>query len=123
MTTLSEGNHTAEFLIAEAPGHISRDAVTVTVPANTTLAPGYVLGQISATGKYVPYDDGYSDGRETADGVLYGELVNATGAPVDMDGVVINFCAEVDGDALTWPATTDQTGGTADLKALGVKVR
>lgn len=123
MATKTEGMHTAEFLISEAPGYISRDAAIITVPANTTLAPGTVLGQLSATSKWVPYDDAWSDGRETVDGVLFEEAANDTAAPIDIDGVVINFCAEVRAADLAWGAGVDETGGTADLKALGIKAR
>ncbi len=124
MTSLSEGKYAGEFLLAEAPGTISRDTVTVTVPTATKFSPGTVLGQIAATGKYVAYDDGYSDGRETADGVLVTECDNTDGvAPVDFDAVIINYCAEVRSDDLTWVGGADSTGGAADLKSLGIKVR
>lgn len=120
---LSEGKYTAEFLVSEAPGTTSRDTVTVTVPANTTLTPGTVLGQVAATGKYVPYDDANSDGSETAAGVLYAELANATGAPADADGVIVNWSAEVREDDLVFGEGVDETGAKSDLAALGVKAR
>jgi hypothetical protein len=120
---LTEGQYAAEFILSECPGTISRDTVTLTVGATTTLASGTVLGQISATGKYVPYDDAASDGRETAAGILYAEAANATGAPVDVDAVIVNFAAEVRGDDLTWGDGVDEDAGTADLAALGIKVR
>lgn len=121
--SLTELIHTAAFILAESPGTISRDTVTVTVPANTTYVPGTVLGQLSGSGKYVPYDDSNSDGSETAAGILYGALVNDTNAPDDYVGVIINFGAEVRSADLTWGNGVDETGGTADLAALGVKVR
>jgi multisubunit Na+/H+ antiporter MnhE subunit len=120
---LTEGQYAAEFILSECPGTISRDTVTVTVAATTTLAPGTVLGQLSASGKYVPYDDAASDGRETAAGILYAEAANATGAPVDVEAVIVNFAAEVRGDDLTWGGGVDEDAGTADLAALGIKVR
>lgn len=120
---LTEGNHTAGFLVSEAPGTISRDTVTVTVPANTTLEVGTVLGQVTATGKYLPYDDANMDGSEDAAGVLYGELVNDTNAPVDTDGVVINWSAEVRIDDLEYVGDVDEDKALADLAARGVKGR
>jgi hypothetical protein len=120
---LTEGQYAAEFILAECPGTISRDSVTVTVAAATTLAPGTVLGQISASGKYVPYDDAASDGRETAAGILYAEAANAAGAPADQDAVIVNFAAEVRADDLAWAEGVDEDAGTADLAALGIKVR
>lgn len=124
--SLTEGKHTGEFILSEANGNRSRDNVTVTVPANTTLEAGYVLAKLSATGKYVPYDNAGSDGSEVAAGVLYSTLVNDSGAPVDVDGVVVNQDAEVRGDDLVWKTglvDADETAGKADLLALGIKVR
>lgn len=126
MSTKTEGRHDAEFLISEANGQLSRDAVTVTVPASTTLAPGTVLAQLSADGKYVEYDNAGTDGSEEAAAILYGELVNDDVAPADMAGVVINFSAEVRSADLTWKSglnAGDKTAGLADLKALGIKAR
>lgn len=123
---LTEGMHTGEFLLSEAPGTRSRDNVTVTVPGSTTLAAGYVLARLTATGKYVPYDNAGSDGSESAYGVLWAELVNDDGSPVDMDGVVINTDAEIVSDALTWHAdndAADQAAGLADLLSRGIKAR
>lgn len=120
---LTEGKYAGEFILGESPGTISRDTVTVTVPASTTLQPGAVLGQLSASGKYVPYDDAESDGRELAAGILNAELVNATLAPVDETAVIINWGAEVRADDLVWETGVDEDGGIADLAALGIKVR
>ena len=124
---LTEGKYTAEFLLAESPGTISRDAVTVTVGAATKFAPGKVLAQLSATGKYVEYDNAGTDGSEEAAGVLYGECDNTAGVgAVDFDGVVINFGAEVRKSDLSWAtgaSAGDKTAAYADLAALGVKAR
>jgi len=121
--SLTEATPTAAFILAESPGTISRDTVTVTVPAATTYAPGTVLGQLSATGKYVPYDDSESDGREVAAGILYGALENDGVSPADYTGVIVNFGAEVRADDLVWGDGVDDDGGLADLAALGVKAR
>ncbi|MDP3720772.1 MAG: head decoration protein [Acidobacteriota bacterium] len=123
MSVLTEGKYSGEFLHTESPGRISRDAVTVTVPANTTFNPGKVLGQVSATGKYVAFDDASSDGRETAAGVLFDKIVNDTDAAVDYDGVIINWGAEVRTSELSWDEGVDDAAGLADLAALGVKAR
>lgn len=120
---LTEGQHTGEFILSEANGTLSRDTVSVTVPANTTIKAGAVLGQISATGKYVSYDDANSDGSEAAAGILYDNVVNATDAPIDVSAVVINKDAEVRSDDLQWGDGVDEEGGLADLLALGIKAR
>lgn len=48
---------------------------------NGTIPSGTVLGKVSATGLYGPYDDTASDGRQTAAGLLFGSLpaLNANG--------------------------------------------
>lgn len=123
--TLTEGKHTAEFLVSEANGTRSRDTVTVTVGAATTLAPGTVLAQLSGSGKYVPYDNTGSDGSEVAAGILYAELANA-GAEADQDGVIVDADAEVRDADLVWAAgatADDKTVGKTDLRALGIKAR
>ena len=121
--SLSEGQYTGEFILAESPGTISRDQVTVTVAAATKLVPGQVLGKLSATGKHVPFDDTATDGSEEAAGVLYGELDNsAGGSPADFDAAIVNFAAEVRADDLEW-GSADDTVGTPQLAALGVKAR
>lgn len=45
------------------------------------LSAGTVLGKITASGKYGPYDDSAADGRQTAVGIL-GEDVDATSSDV-----------------------------------------
>jgi hypothetical protein len=124
---LTEGKNTGEFILAEQPGTLSRDTVTVTVAAATKLSPGRVLAQLSSTGKYVDYDNAGSDGSEEAAGILYAELDNSAGiAPADFTGVVVNWGAEVRKDDLSWNSGVDAGGKTAayaDLLALGIKAR
>jgi len=125
--SLTEGKYTAEFLVSEAPGTLSRDTVTVTVAAATVLSPGHVLALIAATGKYVEYDNAGTDGSQGAYGILYSELDNsAGGSPADFVGVVINLNAEVREADLSWfsgAAEGDITAGLADLYARGIKAR
>lgn len=127
MTELTEGKHTGGFILSEADGRRSRDEVTVTVPVATTYSPGLVLGKLTATGLYVPYDNAGSDGEEAAAGILYGELVNADATyPADMQATIINQDAEVRKADLQWDAGQDdaaKTAAYADLLALGIKVR
>ena len=126
MTTKTEGRHDGEFMVSEANGHRSRETGTVTVPANTTLPPGSVLGQITATSKYVQYDNAETDGREDAAAILYAEQINDTGAPVDVEAAVVVRDAEVRLADLEFESGQDQTAQDAaivDLAALGVIAR
>jgi hypothetical protein len=125
MSTLTEGKHDADFIVSEAPATGSRQQVIVTVAANTTLKSGTVLSRLTATGKYVPYDNSGSDGSESAYGALYAALVNDTGAPVDMDGVVMNWSCELRKNGLEWAAglvDADKEAAYKDLAARGVKI-
>ena len=53
MTTLTEGLNRGEYLMSEANGTRSRDAVIVTVAGGVALPSGTVLGKITASGKYI----------------------------------------------------------------------
>jgi len=124
---LTEGQYTGEFIVSESNGKISRDTVTVTVAASKNQKAGSVLAKLSATGKYVEYDNAGTDGSEVAAGILYSGLDNsAVGAPADFTGVVINFGAEVRKADLQWfsgASGGDKTAAYADLAALGIKAR
>lgn len=114
MTTLTETQHPGEFIIDEPAPKISRQTVTVTVATATKLEPGHVLAKLSATGKYVEYDNAGSDGSEAAAGVLYGECDNSAGvAPVDFTAVVITRLAAVRKADLQWNSGVDAGGKTA----------
>lgn len=123
MSTQNERTYPGEFIVTESPGTISRDTVTLTVPASTTFEPGTVLGQITANGKYVQFDSDASDGRETAAGVLYGEAVNEEVSADDQAAVIINFGAEVRSGGLVWADGVDEDAGLADLAARFIKAR
>lgn len=59
MTELTEGQHTGEFIVTEANGSLSREAVTVLSGQN--LQPGHVLGKVAvgtATGAAVSGNTG-----------------------------------------------------------------
>src|SRR3990170_2356504 len=109
MTVLTEGRHPSEFVVAESPGTISRDPITLALPATTVFAPGTVLGQLAADGTYVPYDDADTDGREEAVGVLYGEARNDAATPATVPGVIVNWGAEVRRADLVFLEGVDET--------------
>ena len=127
MAIKTEEQYTGEFILTESPGELSRDNVTVTVPASTKLQPGFVLGKITADGNYAPYDNDNTDGTEAAAGVLYGELDNsASESAADFEAVIINAVAEVRKADLQWGSgvlDAEKTAAYADLAALFVKAR
>jgi len=72
MTIKLEPMHAGEFLLSEAPGTISREAINVA--AGPALWPGQVLGLITTSGEFAPYDPLAEDGTENAVAILYGPL-------------------------------------------------
>jgi Bacteriophage lambda head decoration protein D len=123
MAALTESTRTGQFLVSDAPGTLSRETVTVDVPAGTALEVGTVLGCLSGTGHYAPYDNRNSDGTETAVGVLYARQVNDGIAPASVKAVIIDCLAEVNADLLVWSDGVDEAGGLADLAAKFIKAR
>lgn len=120
MTTLREGRHTAEFILSEGDGFISRDQITVAsgsgkVSASTILATG-------ANGKFVPLINGdpETDPLAVPAGILYAN-VDATAADV-MAVAVKRFC-EVKSAELIYPAGAVKATVNAGLAAIGIIVR
>ncbi|MBK6587948.1 MAG: head decoration protein [Acidobacteria bacterium] len=111
----TEARRTGDFILSEASGTRSRDEVTIAAAA-AALEVGTVMGKITASGKYVAYDNGASDGSEVAAGVLYAAVADSA---ADQKGVIIARDAEVNASRLTG----SDTAGVADLKALGVIAR
>lgn len=67
-----ESMHAGEFLLSEGSGTISREAINVA--AGPALEPGQILGLVTATGEFAPYQPTAEDGSENAIAILYGPL-------------------------------------------------
>jgi hypothetical protein len=115
MTVFTEGKHTAEFLLSEGNGSISREQVTIAAAAGA-LVPGTLVGKITASGKYVAYSNAASDGSEVAAGITYAAVPDLA---ADQKAVIIARNAEVKAADLTGSDAT----GKADLLALGIVYR
>ena len=114
-TVFTEGFHTAEFILSEGNGQISREQVTIAAAA-PAMAAGTVVGKITASGKYVPYNNSATDGSEVAAGILYHAVADKS---TDQKATIIARNAEVMGSALTGL----DAPGRADLAARGIIVR
>ncbi len=113
---LTEITHAGEFLLAEGNGSISRAEITIAAAAGAMVA-GTVLGKITASGKYIAYDDaGTDDGRRTAAGILYASVPDSA---ADQPAVAIVRHAEVSQGELTG---YDAAAGV-ELAALQIIVR
>ena len=98
MTAQTMRPRTAEFLLAEANGTLSREQVVFA--ATTDIIPaGTVVAQLSTTGnKWVPYDSEGDNAADVAKGILYAELPVSTG---DQPATVLVRHCEVSGEHLT----------------------
>lgn len=72
MTIQREPMHAGEFLLSEGAGTISREAINVA--AGPALEPGQILGLVTATGEFAPYNPTAEDGSENALAILFGPL-------------------------------------------------
>jgi hypothetical protein len=72
MSIKQEPIHAGEFLLSEGAGKISREAIDVA--AGPALQAGQVLGLVTATGHFAPYDPAGEDGSENAVAILFGPL-------------------------------------------------
>ena len=72
MTIKKEPIHAGEFLLSEGAGNISRE--TINVAAGPALNPGQVLGLVTATGEFAPYNPTAADGSQAAVAILFGPL-------------------------------------------------
>lgn len=116
MPTFNEPMRPYEVLFSEANGSLSREGITVASGAGI-LAAGTVVAKITATGKYVAYDNAGTDGSETAAGVLL-QGVDATSADAEVVAAV-RLC-EVRLDAMQWAAGLLQADIDAALVDLAV---
>jgi hypothetical protein len=113
-TKLTQVPRIEEFVLSEANGFLSRDEVTVTLQG-TAIKSGTVMSKLTATGKWVPYDDVGTDGSEVASGILYVAQPAGSG---DVKAVMFTRDCEVVRAALTGL----NANGEADLLAKGIKV-
>ena len=123
MTVLIETRHPAEFILSEANGQRSREAITIASGAGI-IAAGTVLGKVTATGKYLASALGATDGSQTPAAIaIYG--ADASASDVSVSAIVRD--AEVNGNCLTDHADRDQpaekTAANTALATLGVIVR
>lgn len=113
MATYTEPSRPLAFLLYEEE-MLSRDALTIASGAGVVKA-GTVLGKITASGKYTPYDDGLANGAQTANAINCYE-VDATSADVEV--TCITRLAAVKTSALQWHAAADAAAKTAAYTAL-----
>jgi len=124
MATYTEPGRNYAFLLCEGPGTISREKVTLLRDASNTqpVVAGTVLGMITASGKYTPYDDAVAGlvatGATVAAAILAETVDPELIAAGDVTVQIIKRFAEVKADELTWHTLADATSKAAALTAL-----
>lgn len=114
----------SDFLKWEEDNGYSREQVTIVTGQSDILAPGTVLGKITASGKYTPHVNGASDGTQTAVAIVVSPVDAKT---ADAPAVVVARDAIVSEQALIWDASVDdaakRAAAKAQLEAVGILVR
>ena len=126
MTTFTEGRHTAEFILSEGNGQISRSNVTLLggFTGAGTIQAGTVLGKITSGGKYAISPATGGDGSQTGFAILIDNVDVTDG---DVVAAVISRDAEVNGGCLVFDSTVDdgtkEAAKATQLALVGIIVR
>ena len=120
MTTLKEGARLDDVVLHEAENHYSRDLVDIGVGAD--LGVGTIVGEITATKKFVQHDPAASDGSEVVAGVL---VTPAKAATVEVkNAIIIARLAQLKRHGLIFHASinteAERDAAVSGLKDLGV---
>jgi hypothetical protein len=124
MATYTEPTRNYTFIKTEGPGTISREVVIMLQDASKTqpCKAGTVLGKITASGKYTPYDDAVAGlvatGATVAAGILAQNVDADLLAAGDVSVQIIRRFAEVKEAELTWHSLADATSKAAAKTAL-----
>lgn len=123
MAAITEGMHAGEFIGELAMG-IGYHVEQITVLSGENLVAGAVLGKVTASGKYVAFDNaGTDDGRRTAAGILM-DNTDASSGDVTTATALLRGPAMVNKNDLTWAAGVDaaeQAAALTTLMGLGIK--
>lgn len=124
MAVNSQKNYVGDVVVFEEDVRYSRETGTL-ASGNGTVEVGAVLGVITASGKYAPYDDGTAaDGRDTAVAICLEEADTSGG---DKDVPVLVRHAVVNRQNLVWDSTIDTSGerdtGVSELADVGIIAR
>lgn len=114
MSEVLEGRRAGEFLLSEANGARSRDNIKF-LAGSGKIKSGSVLGKVTASGKYKPYDPAATDGSQTAIALA----LNNIDVPEDADLVDVGITRDVEVKTvcLTFNVATDTDAEKAAVLA------
>lgn len=125
MQTLHEGPRNLAFLLSEAPGSRSRETVIIAA-GQGVLLPGTLLGQVTATKKWVASPDAEVVGQEGAE-TARAVLAYRVDASADAEAVTIDCDAEIKADLVIYHASVNSAlkrdAKAVQLRAAGIKIR
>jgi hypothetical protein len=132
MTTKTERSYSADLIKEEPFRQISRSLGTISSAAAAMVPKFTVLGIITASGKYLPYNPAANDGTQVAAAILIAgnPAVGAPTNPGDADAsaadvpncVLLDCLAVVDSAFLVWGAgVTTQAHKNAAYAAFAAK--
>lgn len=119
MPVKTEPNTLGDGIKWEESSDYSRDKVVIASGENLALLE--VVGKVTATEKYVAFNQDASDGSQNAAGIMVAAVDAST---ADKEGVIISTQAMAAMDNLVWPADItagEKTAAIAQLVALGIK--
>lgn len=121
-----EGRHATEGLLSEANFHRSRDNIVIASGAGV-IAPGTVLGKVTASGKYIPSGNAVVEGDEGAETGVAIALYGCDATSSDQSISAITRDAEWNGHTLTFDGSVDdatkRATKIAQLAAKGIIAR
>ena len=86
--------------------------ISLFTPVNGVIKSGTVLGKVTASGKYGPYNNALSTGVETAAGILFGSVAVRSGQTQAAAAMLVH------GFVYRAKLTGIDTAGEADLKLI-----
>lgn len=102
MATLTEKNYSADLIKMEPFREISRSLGTISSAAGGVVKQFTVLGTVTASGKFLPYNPAASDGTQIASGILISGDADATSADVLNNVILARGPAVFDTAFLVW---------------------
>lgn len=126
MTVITEGTHSADFILHEGGMSYSRDTITIASGVGI-VAPGTVLGKITASGKFIPAPAAGVVGSEGAEVGVAISIHGVDATSADVATVAVARYAVVNANQLTYDTSVntdpEKAAKVAELKAVGILAR
>lgn len=115
-----------DWLAGEVQDPILYTRDTGIAEAGNEMRTGEILGVVTATGEYAPWNPDATDGTQTFKGFLFTDYVTGDTTGGTAVAVLTRGPAQVKSAGIRWPDnadSTDKNTAIAAMKALGILVR